>query len=223
VGNGINAAGQVVGSSDITGSKAAHPFLFTAGSMVDLGTLGGTSGSAGSINGFSQVVGESLTSGDAADHAFLWQNGVMLDLNSLILPGSGWSELTVATAISDGGEIVGIGILNGQERAFLLTPVSTRKLTGAETARFKRGIQQIINQIRAEMRPVTQVDQTDVAIGKLQAAMAQLDRGKIEVARNLLRSFVLRVNDFDPAVGLSAAQRQALTAAAQAIITQLGG
>jgi hypothetical protein len=46
----------------------------------------------------------------------------MYDLNNLIAPGSGWL-LGAAYAINDRGQIVGVGTHNGQDRAFLLTPV----------------------------------------------------------------------------------------------------
>ena len=45
----------------------------------------------------------------------------MTDLNTLVPPGTGW-VLESAAAISDGGQIVGYGTLNGKRRAFLLTP-----------------------------------------------------------------------------------------------------
>ena len=46
--------------------------------------------------------------------AFLWRNGVMTDLNTLLPAASGWL-LQVATSISDGGQIVGYGTLNGHQ------------------------------------------------------------------------------------------------------------
>ena len=47
--------------------------------------------------------------------------GEMTDLNTLIPAGTGWI-LESAAGISDGGQIVGYGILSGKRRAFLLTP-----------------------------------------------------------------------------------------------------
>lgn len=38
---GINDTGQVVGSSAIAGDAVQHAFLYSNGSMADLGTLGG--------------------------------------------------------------------------------------------------------------------------------------------------------------------------------------
>jgi uncharacterized membrane protein len=50
----------------------------------------------------------------------IWQGGVAIDLNRLIT-SSGWM-LTSATGINDSGQIVGVGLRDGQVRAFLLNP-----------------------------------------------------------------------------------------------------
>jgi hypothetical protein len=55
-------------------------------------------------------------------YAFLYSGGQMANLNSLLPPNSGWT-LTEAVSINDAGQIVGVGTLNGQDRAFRLTPV----------------------------------------------------------------------------------------------------
>ena len=47
----------------------------------------------------------------------------MVDLNHLISPASGW-VLTSANGLNDSGSIVGTGLVNGQQRAFLLTEFS---------------------------------------------------------------------------------------------------
>jgi len=101
-----------------------HAFLYNNGTPVDLGTLGGTLSLGFGINNAGQVVGLAYLSGDQAEHAFLYVPGKgMMDLNSLVGNGSG-RELHVATAINDGGQIVGSGsISNGDEHAFLLTPI----------------------------------------------------------------------------------------------------
>lgn len=85
--------------------------------MIDLGTLGGSSSHAYDINDSGQVVG------DSDGYAFLYDGGNMIDLNTLLPTGSGW-ELSVAYGINDSGQIVGQGSnINGDTRAFLMTPV----------------------------------------------------------------------------------------------------
>ncbi|MEX0612980.1 MAG: PEP-CTERM sorting domain-containing protein, partial [Pirellulales bacterium] len=98
-----------------------HAFLYD-GTMHDLGTLGGTVSTGQGINDSGQVTGWSYTnSGDR--HAFVYAEGSgMVDLNSLIDPLSGW-DLILGWAINDAGQITGYGLIAGQPRAFLLTPV----------------------------------------------------------------------------------------------------
>lgn len=103
---GINNLGQVVGyTSD------SHAFLYSGGVMKDLGTFG----VAEAINDLGQVVGQGST-------AFLYSDGVMHDLNSYLPANSGWS-LETARAINSNGQIVGVGVFNGQSLAYLMTPV----------------------------------------------------------------------------------------------------
>ena len=123
VASAINDAGQVVGFAE-TASGDTDAFLYTNGTMNDLGTLGGTIDSyPSSINDAGQVVGQSQTA-SKTDLAFLYTNGAMTDLNNLLPPDSGWTP-TDAAAINDAGQIVGTGVHNGEVHAFLLNPSIT--------------------------------------------------------------------------------------------------
>ena len=118
----INGSGQIVGQAYTPGNIGAHAFLYSGGQMTDLEGLGNNYSSAMAINSSgTQIVGNS------GKVAFLYTNGVMVDLNLLIPLGTGWS-LYAGTGVDDTGLIVGTGILNGTQHAFLLTPNTfTRK------------------------------------------------------------------------------------------------
>lgn len=123
----MNDLGQVVGTGQpkLEVSDVPHAFLYSDGSLSDLGTLNGPGGSDSrglGINNAGQAVGWSNF--QAFDDAFIYSDGSMTNLS--LLPdvvAAGW-RLQAATAINNEGQIVGWGSLNGdQYRAFLLTPV----------------------------------------------------------------------------------------------------
>lgn len=126
----INNAGQIVGYSQTAGGEP-RAFLYIGRRIRSLGTLpGGTQSLAYGINDDGQVVGASDTAAGSL-RAFIYTKGMMQDLNQLIAPDTGWI-LTEARDINQAGQIVGTGIINGQQHAFLLSP------TGAGVVRMSR-------------------------------------------------------------------------------------
>ena len=132
LGRSINGRGQIVGhttTSDdgLFGLDGTHALLWEAGEMTDLGALPGANTSFGwDINASGLIAGTSANpnppaDGSAANLAVIWSEGNILDHNSLLTGGRGWN-LTSAYGINDAGQIVGIGLLDGLQRGFVLTP-----------------------------------------------------------------------------------------------------
>jgi probable HAF family extracellular repeat protein len=110
----INNRGQIIGSAWEIG-----PFLLDGDRLVDLGEF---PMHVSDINDAGQIVGNFYA--DASNtmrRALLYQDGGMTDLNELIEPGAGW-VLEDAIAINEHGQIAGTGMIDGDRRAFLLTP-----------------------------------------------------------------------------------------------------
>jgi probable HAF family extracellular repeat protein len=119
-GFGINAAGEVAGQSytnktvqfpcgrHICTAHISHPFSWIAGTMTDLGSLGGIISQAFAVNRAGDIAGGSN------GEAFLVHNGKMTDLG----PGA-------ASGINDSGEIAGSTscchafVISGGKRATL--------------------------------------------------------------------------------------------------------
>ena len=84
-----------------------HAFLWSNGTMIDLGTLPGGSYSTPyyqqntSLNNRGEVVGYADTAA-SEKHAFLWSKGTMIDLGA---PGG--FDSSYAVAINDRGQVVG--------------------------------------------------------------------------------------------------------------------
>ncbi len=96
---GINATGQVAGTLVDPTNEA---YLYSAGTMQGLGTLGGDMSIAQGINDSGQVVGYSVTA-DGYEKGFLYSNGSMQSVG----------QLGIAAAINDNGQIAGQAIPSG--------------------------------------------------------------------------------------------------------------
>ncbi len=96
----INNAGQVAGGYN-TSAGLLHAFVWSNGTLVDLGTLGGTWSSANSINAAGQVTGTSLTQTGAFNAFFSSGSGALVNLGTL----GGTSSYGMA--INNSGEVVG--------------------------------------------------------------------------------------------------------------------
>jgi probable HAF family extracellular repeat protein len=110
---GINDAGTVVGDGQLANGTFRGIIWSPGGSMILLGTLGGSSSQATDINDSGEVVGfSSVASG--YQHAFSMLDAMMIDLGTL---GGGSSY---AYGVNDGGEVVGYSYLaSGAQHAFL--------------------------------------------------------------------------------------------------------
>lgn len=111
----INDVGQVVGYSGIVQGPEAgrRAFLWSNGTLTNLGTLGGDHSEAYDINNSGQMVGRTtMASGEDDMRGFLWQNDIMTDLGTL---SGNWTE---AHGINELGQITGYSVLSGSVSGF---------------------------------------------------------------------------------------------------------
>lgn len=126
---GINDAGEVVGRSATADGQNVTVYWGAGETSPELlPVLTERPGSyvrAWQINNRSLAVGELRDATDTERFATLWARDAdewqSIDLQTLIPPESGW-DLSGALSINDAGQIVGYGAVDGQQRAFLLTP-----------------------------------------------------------------------------------------------------
>ena len=95
------------------GLPTQDPFLWEDGSMIDLGTLGGTCGTPNALNNKGEVVGLSNLAGDLSFHPFRWTKAEgMKDL------GTFGGSSGQANWINEAGEIVGFATSQGDQALF---------------------------------------------------------------------------------------------------------
>jgi probable HAF family extracellular repeat protein len=142
IGQGINQAGEIVGTIGSADGTTEYAAIWQNGVLTNLGTLPGDFAAIGTgINNRGQVVGSTLDSKFNWAHAFIWQDGVMTDLNTLF-PADSNLFATMANKINERGQISGMATVlsgphaNQEIHAFLATPVNARVGTSvADVAR----------------------------------------------------------------------------------------
>jgi uncharacterized membrane protein len=131
IGWGINGLGQVAGESHPPfGSRAIIWDNDAAHTAIELPLLPGDNyGSAIALNSLGHALGWSALSQDGTwnrgpQKPVLWRDGSVFELQAVLdsATGAGWTIVT-ASAINNPGQIVGLGVHNGQNRAYLLTPI----------------------------------------------------------------------------------------------------
>ncbi len=98
---------NITKSHTVNAYFAENPSVSGTYSIIDLGTLGGSSSEAAAINNSGQVVGTSYTGYLDYQHAFLYSNGIMTDLGTL------GGLISYASAINNSGQVVGKSSITG--------------------------------------------------------------------------------------------------------------
>jgi probable HAF family extracellular repeat protein len=80
----INDQGWIAGDNEST--IPAHGFVWRAGVLTDLGTLGGDNTTILDVNERGQILGLGALPRPGAIHAFIWERGRMIDLGSHGMP-----------------------------------------------------------------------------------------------------------------------------------------
>lgn len=109
----LSGTGIVAGYSFVTGTNFVHAMLNDRGTVLDLGTLGGSQSLARAVNAHGHAVGWAYPPGLAWQRAFLWRDGEMVEL------GTFGGNVSDASDLNDAGTIVGSAYdALGRERPF---------------------------------------------------------------------------------------------------------
>jgi probable HAF family extracellular repeat protein len=112
----INNLGEVVGSALKEGAlPPPEAFIWSSGTVTNLGALGGTASQASGVNDSGQVAGFAYLGGNSAAHAFLYGGTGLTDLGTL------GGTNSVALAVNNAGQVVGSSQTTGDRsrHAFL--------------------------------------------------------------------------------------------------------
>ncbi len=196
-------------------------FRWTAGDgITELPRLNNGDHLAHVVNDRGQVGGHTteFTDGGFLTSAFLWtEEAGMLSLN---VPGAQSSLLSALAGqgMNNAGDIVGHGILADGSAQAVVWHVRTRPPTPQEA------IDAIGDQIGTLTDNATLGEgEANALQAKLDAALARLDKGKPKEAANALHAFINQLEAMVKSGRLSAAEGEALVAAARAIIGQMQG
>lgn len=125
----INNNGQIVGSAEDSQDREYAAIFDTTGNghNISLGSLYGKESMATAINDSGVVVGTLLEKGGtgsikSAGYGFYFDGEQMFDIQDLIENHTGW-RFDYIYDINNLGQIIGSGTYNGQQHAFLMTPV----------------------------------------------------------------------------------------------------
>lgn len=117
----INNHNMVVGH--VIDPDEEYAFLYSK-NLDRLPTIAGSEGQAADINDAGVIVGAtSYQRGSNELHGTVWHDKRAYDLNEIVT-NIGRYTITYASAINDSGQIAASGILQGEHRVLLLTPVT---------------------------------------------------------------------------------------------------
>lgn len=141
----INNLNQMVGGMEYSFDSSASPrfnrmraFRWDVGTgLTNLGSEIAHATWANAINNSSLVVG-AVMQDFINRQALLWDGEIAYNLNVLTQNAESWN-LIDATDINDAGNIVGIGLVEGQYRGFLLKPIVASVATADMSINIRRG------------------------------------------------------------------------------------
>lgn len=119
----LNSSGQVAGYF-FDSEFAQRAFLWSNGSSVDLGTLGGTMSAGYALNNAGRVAGIASFAGDGEFHACASAGSSLFDLGTL------GGSFSAANDLNDAGTVVGQSDLASGYRAFLIASGGTMQDLG---------------------------------------------------------------------------------------------